>query len=307
MSSSPISRSTRDASLAQPYCLLGAPTRSTRDQQPYCPLSSVPRSPKDTCPLVTSPFSRSPRETCPLVSVSRSPRDRRSFSGYECQHSSGRNTPDSLRVATMPRRCTSWGDNSFPVPSPPSHSAEHHSHSSSRPTFDTSPFDDENDPGPHLDAVLRSLSKLTARLGDDDQDLFPNYEDSHSASSAATTTSHLTMASAVTSPTSVTHNTSTYSSPGGSQMNYVSSAYITQPSDHCHYYANNAYSGTAGHHSNNQVTGSHASQQDGLHMNQQNNYRNIANSAMRHTPEPENNGSATYNTRDDDDEDAVFV
>lgn len=170
------SRSPRDP---QPYCPLGSQGRNPMDQ-PYCPLSSVSRSPKETCPLA-SPFSRSPRETCPLASLSRSPRDRRSFSGQEF-HSSGRNSPDLLQVAP-PRRCTSWGDNS--------HISLGHdplSHHSAAPdtvsldiAYDPSPFDDD-DPGPRLDAVLRSLSKLTARLGDDDKDMFPNY-DEHSHTS----------------------------------------------------------------------------------------------------------------------------
>ncbi len=165
-------RSPRDT---QPYCPLSSASRSARDQQPYCPLSSVSRSPKDTCPLA-SPFSRSPRETCPLASVSRSPRDRRSYSGYESE-SSSRNAPDLLRVAP-PRRCTSWGDASYDKSpyeglGPQDYSLDTGCMDS---VFDTNIYEDD-DPGPQLDAVLRSLSKLTAHLGDDDDDLFPNFQD----------------------------------------------------------------------------------------------------------------------------------
>ena len=166
------SRSPRDP---QPYCPLGSSGRNPMDQ-PYCPLSSISRPAKETSLMTSSLYSRSPRDTCPLASLSRSPRDRRSFSGQEF-HSSGRNSPDLLQVAP-PRRCTSWGDNShMGLATDPSRA--HHPTTDSLSldmTYDPSPFDDD-DPGPRLDAVLRSLSKLTARLGDDDKDMFPNYED----------------------------------------------------------------------------------------------------------------------------------
>lgn len=163
----------------------------------YCTLGAS-RSPKDKCPLA-SPFSRSPRlDTCPLAcgAGGRGPRDRRSYSGFESYTDypqsgsavSGRSTPDLLQIGvpSSSRRSTSWGDAREAAAASmtqsmtlPSHGTTHggpRRPPSPQPTYPARYGMEEDDPGPRLDAVLRSLHKLTARLGDEDTDMFPSYD-----------------------------------------------------------------------------------------------------------------------------------
>ena len=150
------------------------------------PRESFNKSPRDS--ICRSPHevqSRSPRDSLshsPRGSASRSPREMYSHSPRDLPrpqpvftfepYATAGSVPDLL--TTCPARCLAA--NAPRMTAPP---RERTVHSCSDVGYDTvNPFDDD-DPGPRLDAVLRSLHKLSTRLGENDEFLSSISHDPH--------------------------------------------------------------------------------------------------------------------------------
>lgn len=186
---SPSSRSPRQ-SMAAPRSPRETRPRSPRDNNSRSPRESLSRSPRES-------YSRSPRESLcrspreaqprsPWEPV-RSPRDASSRSPRESYSRSPRDLPRPQPVFTFepyatagsvpdlltscPARCLAATNPGRTMAPPQQMSSSRHRvvHSCSDVMADVmNPFEDD-DPGPRLDAVLRSLQKLSSRLGDNDE------------------------------------------------------------------------------------------------------------------------------------------
>ena len=144
-------------------------SRSPREAYNHSPRESICRSPRDSQPRIPWDTSRSPRggdsaSRSPREFYSRSPRDLprpQPVFTFEPYATAG-SVPDLL--TSCPARCLAANNSHMVLPA-----RDRAVHSCSDVAYDTvNPYEDD-DPGPRLDAVLRSLQKLSTRLGENDE------------------------------------------------------------------------------------------------------------------------------------------